>query len=60
MNLVTWNVKSNYLSKELSNFVKLNLFNDCQLYSVPNLLVIQYLEILYLGGNNKRVMCERV
>ena len=40
MNLVTWNVKSNYLSKELSNFVKLNLFNDCWLYSVPNLFVI--------------------
>ena len=27
MSLVTWNVKSNYLSKELSNFVKLNLFS---------------------------------
>ena len=30
------------------------------LYSVPNLLVIQQLEILYLGGNNVRVVCERV
>ena len=29
-------------------------------YSVPNLLVIQHLETLYLGGNNVRVMCERV
>ena len=30
------------------------------LYSVPNLLVIQYLETLFLGGNNVRVVCERV
>ena len=30
------------------------------LYSVPNLLVIQYLETLYLGGNHVKVVCERV
>ena len=29
-------------------------------YSVPNLLVIQHLETLYLGGNHVRVVCERV
>ena len=28
------------------------------LYSVPDLLVSQHLEILYLGGNHVRVMCE--
>ena len=27
---------------------------------LPNLLVIQYLETLYLGGNHVRVVCERV
>ena len=32
----------------------------CWLYSVTNLLVIQQLETLYLGGNNVRVVCERV
>ena len=32
----------------------------CWLYSVPNLLVIQLLETLYLGGNHVRVVCERV
>ena len=32
----------------------------CWLYSVPNLLVIQHLETLYLGGNLVRVVCERV
>ena len=32
----------------------------CWFYSVPNLLVIQYLEKLYLGGNNVRVVYERV
>ena len=26
----------------------------------PNLLVIQHLETLYLGGNHVRVVCERV
>ena len=31
----------------------------CWLYSVPNLLVIQHLETLYLGGNHVKV-CERV
>ena len=30
------------------------------LYSVTNLLVIQHLETLYLGGNHVRVVCERV
>ena len=30
------------------------------LYSVPNLLVIQHLETLYLSGNQVRVVCERV
>ena len=30
------------------------------LYSVPNLLVIQHLETLYLGENHVRVVCERV
>ena len=33
---------------------------SCWLYSVPNLLVIQYLETLYLGGNHVRIGCERV
>ena len=32
----------------------------CWLYSVPNSLVIQHLEALYLGGNHVRVVCERV
>ena len=32
----------------------------CWLYSVPNLLVIQYLKTLYLGGNHVRVVCERM
>ena len=32
----------------------------CWLYSVPNLLVIQHLETLYLGGNHVRVVCESV
>ena len=32
----------------------------CWLYSVPNLLVIQHLETLYLGWNHVRVVCERV
>ena len=32
----------------------------CWLYSVPNLLIIQHLETLYLGGNNVRVVCERM
>ena len=32
----------------------------CWLYSVPYLLVIYHLETLYLGGNNVRVVCERV
>ena len=27
---------------------------------MPNLLVIQYVETLYLGENNVRVVCERV
>ena len=32
----------------------------CWFYSMPNLIVIQHLEILYLGGNHVRVVCERV
>ena len=32
----------------------------CWLYFIPNLLVIQHLETLYLGGNHVRVVCERV
>ena len=32
----------------------------CWLYSMPNLLVIQQLETLYLGGNHVRVVCEKV
>ena len=32
----------------------------CWLYFVTNLLVIQHLETLYLGGNHVRVVCERV
>ena len=32
----------------------------CWLYFVPNLLVIQHLETLHLGGNHVRVVCERV
>ena len=31
----------------------------CWLYSVPNLLVFQQLDILYLGGNYVRVVCEK-
>ena len=27
---------------------------------MPNLLVIQHLETLYLGGNNVRIVCESV
>ena len=33
---------------------------SCWLYSVPNLLVIQHLEALYLGEIHVRVVCERV
>ena len=33
---------------------------SCWLYSMPNLLVIQHLETLYLGANHVRVVCERV
>ena len=33
---------------------------SCWLYSVPNLLVIQHLQTLYLGGNHVRVVCVRV
>ena len=33
---------------------------SCWLYFVPNLLVIQHLETLYLGENHVRVVCERV
>ena len=32
----------------------------CLFYFVSNLLVIQYLKTLYLGGNNVRVVYERV
>ena len=32
----------------------------CWLYSVPNLLVIYQLVTLNLGGNDVRVVCERV
>ena len=32
----------------------------CWLYSVTNLLVIQHLETLYLGGNHVRVVWKRV
>ena len=32
----------------------------CWLYSVPNLLIIQHLETLYLGGIHVKVVCERV
>ena len=32
----------------------------CWFYSVPNLLVIQHLETMYLGGNHLRVVSERV
>ena len=32
----------------------------CWLYSETNLLVIQHLETLYLGGNHVKVVCERV
>ena len=32
----------------------------CCLYSVLNLLIIQHVETLYLGGNNVRIVCERV
>ena len=32
----------------------------CWLYSVPNFLVIQQLETLYLSRNNVRIVCKRV
>ena len=32
----------------------------CWLYFVPNLLVIQHLETMYLSGNHVRVACERM
>ena len=32
----------------------------CWLYSVPNFLVIQHLETLYLGRNHVKVVCERM
>ena len=32
----------------------------CWLYFMTNLLVIQHLETLYLGGNHVRVVCERM
>ena len=32
----------------------------CWLYFGPNLLVIQQLDTLYLGGNHVRVVCKRV
>ena len=32
----------------------------CWLYSVPNLLVFQQLDTLYLGENYVRVVCEKV
>ena len=39
---------------------KVEFNQSCWLYSVPNLLVIQHVESLYLGENNVRVVCERV
>ena len=33
--------------------------SSCWLYSMPNLLVFQQLETLYLGGNYVRVVCVR-
>ena len=32
---------------------------SCWLYFVPNLLVFQQLETLYLGGNHVRIVCVR-
>ena len=32
----------------------------CWLYFMPNLLVIQHLETMFVGGNHVRVVCERV
>ena len=32
----------------------------CWLYSMPNILVIQHLETLYLGGNHVTIVCEKV
>ena len=60
MSLVTWNVKSNYLSKELSNFVKLNLFNYVLALFRAKFAYNSAFRNLYLGGNNVRVVCERV
>ena len=34
--------------------------SSCWLYSVPNLLLIQHLEILYLGRNHVRIVCQTV
>ena len=31
----------------------------CWLYSVPNLLVFEHLDTLYLGGNYVKVVCEK-
>ena len=59
-------VQNNKFNKKIK-FVHLNqnckvkfIQSFCWLYFVPNLLVIQHLETLYLGGNHVRVMCERV
>ena len=32
---------------------------SCWLYSMPNLLVFQQLETLYLGGNHVKVVCVK-
>ena len=47
-----------YLNKKVSKVEFIQLF--CWFYFVPNFLVIQHLESLYLGGNHVRVVCERV
>ena len=45
----------------LNLFCKVEFIQSfCWLYSVLNLLVIQHLENLYLGGNHVRVVCEKV
>ena len=60
-NLSKWILYNNIYWMERKKKCKVE-FNQpsCWLYSVTNLLVIQHLETLYLGGNHVRVVCERV
>ena len=59
-NVISW-LAGNSCEMVIYAFCKVEFIQSFfWLYSVPNLLVIQHLEILYLGGNHVRVVCERV